>query len=110
MGFLNRPKKSKETVEGSNVIVEDETGKTLLNTYVSKDSCAPAQSMDKFINNALKLANKSTNTKPWCLSEFVVDPEIDKAIYSSDSAITFSDEIAPSGITTMKKRKKVEVK
>ena len=111
MGFFNKKKQVTETVSGSNVIISDTNGEeTLLTTYVSKDDCAPAKNMDKFISNAVKLSDKVPNTKVWVLSNFSIDEEINKAILSSGSTMTFSDEIALSGITNVRKKKKMEVK
>lgn len=97
--------RNEEKVNGNKVIVSGEEGKLVLNTYISKEDCSPATGVEKFIKNAIKLANKNESSRPWIISKFEKDSIINDSILAIGEPVQFNDTIEPSGIKNIKKKK-----
>lgn len=101
---------TEEDVRGDTITVGSGNSKILLNTYISKEDCSAPEGVDKFIINALRAVDTNTNSKAWVMSKFKKDPLVNESIESSEATVSFSDEIKPSGITNVHKKKKMGVK
>lgn len=101
---------SEEEVRGDTITLGSGNEKILLNTYISKEDCSAPEGVDKFITNALRAVDSNLNSKAWIMSKFKKDALINEAIESSDTNVTFSDEMKPSGITNIHKKRIMGVK